>query len=822
LNRSIANPGAVPARFRSAGTLRVIIASDLALASGAALVAFGVYLRTLLPDLGGPEDTPKFQYLGAVLGTAHEPGYPLYTLLSHAFSYVPVGSIAYRANLLSAVMGAAAVALATLVARAIRCTRAAAWLGALALAFGVAFWHYSVLAEVYTLSAALLLGVVLWLARWERSRSDRDLFAAAACFALALGNHLSIAAAAPAIALFLLVTDPRHVMSPRMFLPAALIVLSGFAQYVYILVRTRQGAPHVEAQARTLLELWEVVRARGYEDHVFAFGWKQVLAERLPGAARLVESELGIVGVLLAGLGLIALTTRKWRVAALIALSFAGIAWLSINLVGDVRGFLVLPLALASAFVATGADTLRALLTRLPGRAWAITTAVALVLYPAWLLRTNFAANDWRNRTEDARFFRAFWKSLPDRAAIVSENYMVDAMLTYLQAEGRDGPRVQVAVPPHPEAVRAAFESGAPVFAFDGRLGDLAPRGFHFEPVALARSDAPDSARRIYRLAGLLPAVQLGDGAWTDVTAAAHEGGLSLLVDNFRPFDARVTLYVSSDAPLRPMFSIRHRHGTGQPTIDVRHFDVDDEADRDTLRAAIIADAAPPDTVRRSPRYLTRVEHRVNDHGQYAAWAVTFGGVPRRVLGRAQLDRRQGMRALAAALPPLRYLAHAPQQDVSVGTQSESLFGDGWHVGERDGHGEFRWMAARDARLLLPLAHAAETRIALEVMTPSARQNQTSPVRVAVNGHDLGACDVPPGWHPCTWAVPAAVVAPGANEVVFSVPETVRPSDDGRSHDTRALGAAIRNLRLARSAAAVGGKEGTRKEEGGRRKTEQL
>ncbi len=35
---------------------------------------FVVYLRTLLPDVGGPEDSPKFQYLGAVLGTAHPPG----------------------------------------------------------------------------------------------------------------------------------------------------------------------------------------------------------------------------------------------------------------------------------------------------------------------------------------------------------------------------------------------------------------------------------------------------------------------------------------------------------------------------------------------------------------------------------------------------------------------------------------------------------------------------------------------------------------------------------------------------------------------------
>jgi hypothetical protein len=49
-------------------------------------------------------DTMKFDYLGLVLGTAHPPGYPLYTMLNAAFvRIVPWGSVAFRANLLSAV-----------------------------------------------------------------------------------------------------------------------------------------------------------------------------------------------------------------------------------------------------------------------------------------------------------------------------------------------------------------------------------------------------------------------------------------------------------------------------------------------------------------------------------------------------------------------------------------------------------------------------------------------------------------------------------------------------------------------------------------------
>jgi hypothetical protein len=65
-----------------------------------------VYGRTVQRSTGNQfsVDTTKFDYLGLVLGTAHPPGYPLYTMLNAAFVHiVPWGSVALRANLLSAV-----------------------------------------------------------------------------------------------------------------------------------------------------------------------------------------------------------------------------------------------------------------------------------------------------------------------------------------------------------------------------------------------------------------------------------------------------------------------------------------------------------------------------------------------------------------------------------------------------------------------------------------------------------------------------------------------------------------------------------------------
>ena len=49
-----------------------------------ALLTGALFLVTLRPDVGGTEDSPKFQFLGQVLGTAHTPGYPFYTIATYA------------------------------------------------------------------------------------------------------------------------------------------------------------------------------------------------------------------------------------------------------------------------------------------------------------------------------------------------------------------------------------------------------------------------------------------------------------------------------------------------------------------------------------------------------------------------------------------------------------------------------------------------------------------------------------------------------------------------------------------------------------------
>lgn len=186
----------------------------------AALVALWVYAQTLSPTVAWVnqgEDSGDLLAAAATLGIAHPTGYPLFVLLGRLASLLPLGSIAFRINLVAALAAAAGVYfLARFVLELASADRESDSLGprpresglspllaaaaALLYALSPGAWGQSVLAEVYTLNIAFL-GAVLWaLARFERRHDVRWLALASFLWGVGLTNHLLLLAAAPALA----------------------------------------------------------------------------------------------------------------------------------------------------------------------------------------------------------------------------------------------------------------------------------------------------------------------------------------------------------------------------------------------------------------------------------------------------------------------------------------------------------------------------------------------------------------------------------------------------------------------------------------------
>ena len=170
-------------------------------AVGIFLVCTTLYVATLTPGLahlGG--DGHELTVVAATLGLAHPTGYPLYTWLGHLFTLLPIGDVAYRTNLMSAVLGGAGVALLYLVARRLALRPGIAAFTALLFGVTTTFWSQAVITEVYAPNV-FALALVLWLLlRWAGRPADGRLAVCAFAYGLSLGMHFSNAAFAPAIA----------------------------------------------------------------------------------------------------------------------------------------------------------------------------------------------------------------------------------------------------------------------------------------------------------------------------------------------------------------------------------------------------------------------------------------------------------------------------------------------------------------------------------------------------------------------------------------------------------------------------------------------
>jgi hypothetical protein len=158
------------------------------------LVAYGFTLHPGLPA----GDSGELIAVAATGGVAHPPGYPLYTMLAGVFGrLLPLGSFAWRLNLLSALASAvAAGVLAAAVARAARSAPAgvvAGWV----LGFAGPALSMALVAEVFALNA--LLGSLALLALTFPPRAALPALAGLSSLALS-HHHTLLLLAVPALA----------------------------------------------------------------------------------------------------------------------------------------------------------------------------------------------------------------------------------------------------------------------------------------------------------------------------------------------------------------------------------------------------------------------------------------------------------------------------------------------------------------------------------------------------------------------------------------------------------------------------------------------
>jgi hypothetical protein len=348
-----------------------------------ALAALGVYSLTLAPTVL-EADAGEFQFVPWLPGIAHPTGYPLYTMVGWVWAHLlPVGEVAWRMNLLSALFAAITIGLVYGLAccllevalpglrPGLRSLGAA--LAALTLAFTSTFWSQALVAEVYTLHT-LFVAAILWLALKSAYTPTRGaMLGLALVFGLGLVHHRTTILLAPALLLFFgAVWVVRGETSARFSLKHAFYLLLPLLLYLYLPL----AAPLTPYATLSLSEAQTLVlyenSLRGFWQHVAGTVFAGEIQPTAVGFERfiliwqLLRQQVGWVGAILALAGIWVLwRQRKYDLLLLTGVLFLTIIGFNIiYFIGDVfvlfiPAWLVLCLwlALGSVGLANGVAT---------------------------------------------------------------------------------------------------------------------------------------------------------------------------------------------------------------------------------------------------------------------------------------------------------------------------------------------------------------------------------------------------------------------------------------------------------------------------------
>ena len=211
---------------------------------------FGLYLISM-PKSIALEDDSLFILSGYFNGVSHPPGYPLYTLMLHLFTNIPIGEVAARAHASSAFFAALGCVVLYRILTLLGLQPWSALLTCVAFAVTANFWSQAIIAEVYSLNLVLNFSLLYYALKIHRQFDPlapipagltRDCVFFSVLLGLALANHWPLTVlAAPAY--LLLVARPVWQTPNKLALTVPEVFVSmGFYVWLYI---NNQASPAI-------------------------------------------------------------------------------------------------------------------------------------------------------------------------------------------------------------------------------------------------------------------------------------------------------------------------------------------------------------------------------------------------------------------------------------------------------------------------------------------------------------------------------------------------------------------------------------------------
>ncbi len=434
-------------------------------ALAAFLIPSIVYIYYLCPTIAAG-DSGEFITSAKILGIPHPPGYPLYTMIGHLFTWLPISSVAWRANLASALLSALTCLFVYLSLVRLTGRVGAALTGAWALAFSRFFWHYAEVAEVFALNnlfvAVITYVLILLYGNTEQipSHSDikkqqqlksstRQLFwLLSFLFGLALTNHHTIILMSPAVLVFVWFTESGFFRDGKTLSFAALFFFLGMTPYIYCPVAAAAN-PVINwdnpVTFKNFLNLFLRVDYGSFSP--FATLADQNVAvsrlEQLPALFKNVGAQFTALGIVIAHFGFIKFRRRKifqgylslgFFFSGIFFVLYANVPIKNPLLLGVLQRFYIMPAIFLSFWIGLGIENLSIWLNekKLPP-ATRFTPAVFAVVLLGWQFNNNHEEADFRDNYIAENFAHDLLLSLPENAVFFVRGDVASMGVDYMQ-----------------------------------------------------------------------------------------------------------------------------------------------------------------------------------------------------------------------------------------------------------------------------------------------------------------------------------------------------------------------------------------------------
>ena len=428
-------------------------------------IPFAIYMLTLAPSVTF-FDSGEFLTASYSLGSAHSPGYPLFLMYAKLFTWLPLGNIAFRINMATAVsssLACLAVYLLTILLlkgeRLVEDSRFSAYAvkgaglaAALSFGFTPRLWLQSNHDKPYPLLACITAVIFYLLLKWRehyQAGDERPAYIYAATFlaGLSMAIHQTVVLLLPAWFLLIVLIDWRMLTRVKELILAIAFSLLGFSVHLYLPLRaTRHPLLNWGDTESYTQFMWHFLR-KGYQNDPHprdaALLWAQVKAFNIP-------HEFTFLGAGLTVLALVCLWRRQRDVViaylagvAMFLLVIAGYFNTVADLIFLTEEFFTPLYLLTAVLIGIGLYHLLAYVAARAHRPaaygvklYAVVAAAYLVL-PATLCAMNYYENDQHNNYIAFDYATNSLRSLPQNAVMFTWGDSGAFPLWYLQGVER-------------------------------------------------------------------------------------------------------------------------------------------------------------------------------------------------------------------------------------------------------------------------------------------------------------------------------------------------------------------------------------------------